>query len=452
MDPRRMSPSFTSSLDRRSVLAGGVALAGLAGNAWAQTISQREAARDAYIFGLPLLEFARVRAGALGAGVPANTFQHRATLADHTARQVTTPNNDTVYSSAFLDLRQGPLTLTLPASGPRYLSVALMDAYTNNFAVLGTRTTGARGGRHVIVGPGQTPPPGAIVSPTPWVWALGRVLVDGPADLAAAAAVQRGITLAGPPPGPPPPPPAAARDADALAVLTAIHRLVEENPPRPEEAAALARLRSALMEYSTVRLTAEAVADLQAGVQDARALLSTAGGLGAGGPIQGWTYPRPNLGDFGTDYVYRAAVAVNGLAALPNAEAMYMRPVAPDGRAVFAPGSAYRLRFGRGQLPPIRRAGGFWSLTMYEVDPAGQLWLVDNPLRRYAVGDRTPGLVRGRGGALDLLIGPSDPGPALRPNWLPAPPDKPWTLVLRTYLPQPALLTGRYRLPPLSPA
>jgi hypothetical protein len=278
------------------------------------------------------------------------------------------------------------------------------------------------------------------------------VLVDGPADLAAAAAVQRGITLAGPPPGPPPPPPAAARDADALAVLTAIHRLVEENPPRPEEAAALARLRSALMEYSTVRLTAEAVADLQAGVQDARALLSTAGGLGAGGPIQGWTYPRPNLGDFGTDYVYRAAVAVNGLAALPNAEAMYMRPVAPDGRAVFAPGSAYRLRFGRGQLPPIRRAGGFWSLTMYEVDPAGQLWLVDNPLRRYAVGDRTPGLVRGRGGALDLLIGPSDPGPALRPNWLPAPPDKPWTLVLRTYLPQPALLTGRYRLPPLSPA
>jgi hypothetical protein len=439
-----------AQVHRRTLLAGGMASAGvlLAGPAAAQTSGLRQAARDAYIFGLPLLEFARVRAGTLATGLKPNTFQHRAALADHTARQVTTPNNDTVYSSAFLDLRGGPVTLTLPPSGPRYLSVALMDAYTNNFAVLGTRTTGVRGGRHVIVGPGATPPPGAIVSPTPWVWALGRVLVDGPADLAAAGAVQRGLTLGGGAPGPAPTPPGVSRDGDALAVLTAIHRLIAENPPRPHELATVARLRPALMDYTTVRLTADATAALRAGVEEGRALLQTGGGIGAGAPVQGWTYPRANLGDFGTDYVYRAGVAVNGLAALPNAEAMYMRPVGPDGRSVFAGGSAYRLRFRPGQLPPVRRPGGFWSLTMYEVDPAGQLWLVDNPLRRYAIGDRTPGLVRGRGGALDILIGANDPGPALRANWLPAP-RGPWTVVMRTYLPGPSLLRGRYGLPQL---
>lgn len=440
-------------MKRREMLIGtGAALTGAALPAAAQAANLRQAARDAYIFGLPLLEFARVRGTALGAGLPANRFNHVARLADHTARSVTTPNNDTVYSTAFLDLRGGPVALTLPASGERYLSVALMDAYTNNFAVLGTRVTGTRGGRVVISGPGAAAAPGGVQSPTPWVWALGRTLVDGPADLAAASAVQRAIALSGPRGGGAPFTPMIARDGDGLAVLTAIHKLMRENPPRPEDAAAVARIRPALTDYETVRLTAEAATALRSGVDDARTLLRGAAGLAGSTGVQGWTYPRAALGNFGTEYAYRAAVALNGLGALPSAEAMYMRPLTPDGRSVFPAGQTRHLRFGPGALPPLREPGGFWSLTMYEVDPAGQLWLVDNPLRRYAVGDRTPGLKRGRGGALDILMSPNDPGPALRSNWLPAPKDKPWTVVMRTYLPQPALLEGRYRLPALAPA
>ncbi len=67
-------------------------------------------------------------------------------LADHASRAVTTPNNDTLYSTAFLDLTQGPVTLTVPATGARYWSAAVMDMFTNNNAVLGLRTVGGEGG------------------------------------------------------------------------------------------------------------------------------------------------------------------------------------------------------------------------------------------------------------------------------------------------------------------
>jgi hypothetical protein len=105
------------------------------------------AARDAYLYALPLIEMATTRARVLKApGAAINRLSHTRVLADHTSRAVTTPNNDTLYSTAFLDLTQGPLTLTIPALGPRYYSVALMDMFTNNNVVLGTRTVGGEGG------------------------------------------------------------------------------------------------------------------------------------------------------------------------------------------------------------------------------------------------------------------------------------------------------------------
>lgn len=94
---------------------------------------------------------------------------------------------------------------------------------------------------------------------------------------------------------------------------------------------------------------------------------------------------------------------------------------------------------------------GFWSLSLYAQAPEGGLFFVENPLRRYAVGDRTPGLAKGADGGVSLRIGSRDPGGALRANWLPAPAG-PFTLVMRAYLPRPDLLEGRFRLPPVQAA
>ena len=63
-------------------------------------------------------------------------------------------NNDTVYSFAQLDLGAGPRLLQVPEVGGRYYVLQFVDAWTNNFAYLGTRATGPGPGRYLIAAHG----------------------------------------------------------------------------------------------------------------------------------------------------------------------------------------------------------------------------------------------------------------------------------------------------------
>ena len=161
----------------------------------------------------------------------------------------------------------------------------------------------------------------------------------------------------------------------------------------------------------------------------------------------GWTFPLYGLGDFGQDYGYRAAVAIGGLAALPRLEAIYLRTAAPDGRG-FDSSKAWSLSFAADQLPPV---DSFWSLSMYRITPAGQLFFAENAIDRYAIGDRTAGLKRGADGSLDIWMSQSEPNSKADVNWLPAPSDGKFVLILRAYLPKPALIEGRYQPPAVQP-
>ena len=178
----------------------------------------------------------------------------------------------------------------------------------------------------------------------------------------------------------------------------------------------------------------------------AQHLLNRAGFGGT--PQQGWIYPKADLGDFGQDYAYRASVALLGLGALPLQEAVYVfgagdaeTPQRYDGNG------HYTIRFPPGQLPPAR---AFWSVTLYQPADNGNLFFYDNDQNRYAIGDRTAGLVYDADGALTLHIGHADPGGQASANWLPAPAG-PFTLVFRGYLPDASLVDGAYRLPAALP-
>lgn len=427
-------------------MAPGLALASSA------PLSLREAARDAWIYCLPLIEMAGARSRGLtplpNAPIRVNLFGHARVLAGPDSRAVTTPNNDTLYSTAWIDLSGEPVTLVIPPTGERYFSLALMDMFTNNFAVLGTRTLGGEGATITLAGPRSPADPGVLRSPTNWVWALGRTLVDGPDDLAAAHAVQDGLRIiarqGGRTPGPPTP-----RDAPWNAYFGYAQRLLADNPPPVTDMAFFRRIRALQLGpaggFDRARFSDDEMDEAAAGVEDARALLRGGAG-GSARAVGGWTYPDPHLGDFGQDYLLRARTALGGLAALPPAEAIYLRPVAPDGRGLFDGPGRWRLR-----LPGPVPVDAFWSLTLYEATPEGQFFLTRNPINRYAIGDRTPGLKRGRDGSIDILISREDPGPADRANWLPAPATGPWSVSLRAYLPKPDLLSGAYRLPPLLP-
>lgn len=423
---------------------GALGLAGFATPALAQSEAQSDAhsdahsdaqtiARDAWIYGLPLIEMATTRARHLAMGAPQNHFFGGRALAAPKDRTVTNPNNDTLYLSAWIDLTQGPVGLTVPAVGDRYWSLAVMDMFSNNNAVLGSRTVGPDGGVFTLVGPDQPlGGPNPIRIATPHAWALARVLVDGPEDVAAVQALLKGFKLAGK--AGPRPETYADRAAGPADYFDSVRRLLKAEPPPTTDLALLRRCAPLLVDGTALDPTA-----VEAGVAEARALVR--GGWGRETGVDGWVYPRFNLGDYGQDYGYRAAVALGGLAALPRAEAIYLRSRGEkDG--LYVSDRSWRL-----SMPADVPVDAFWSLSMYEATDDGQFFFTDNPLNRYAIGDRTRGLVRRTDGGVDLWIGRTDPGGARTANWLPAPKAAPWIVTWRAYLPKPALVHGQWRLP-----
>ncbi len=405
----------------------------------------RTAAQAAYTYTLPLIELATTRQRGIGFGQRMGSFTHVRNLATPKHRAVTTPNNDTFYSTAHIDLSAGPVTITLPPAGERYLSLALMDAYTNNFAILGTRTTGPDGGTFRLVGPREAAEGWNVLrSPTDHVWALARILVDGSHDMDAAREVQAGISMQGP--NSEPPGPYAPRSAGWAEYFASAAALLAANPPPVTDLAILQVMAPlGLLEgFDAARFSAADIAEIEAGVAEARRE-ARKGGLGGSSYVEGWSYPSARLGDFDQDYGYRAAVALSGLAALPPAEAMYMRAEGPDEQDLLDGARTWRLHFPADRPLPV---SSFWSLSLYEATEDGQFFFTDNRLDRYAIGDRTPGLARNADGSLDIWVGNASPGAERESNWLPAPAG-PFAVFLRAYLPTPELLDGRYRLPPL---
>lgn len=168
-----------------------------------------QAALPAVIAGYPLLEALQTcrrqaMSGEAGHGrAPFNTIAHSTRQWTHSDRDFNTPTVDLLYSNAWLDLRQGPVVLETPARS-RFFVVELLDAYTNNFQSLGTRNVPAEGARYALLGPDAAQalaPAGTIPirGPSSLAWLLGRVIVDGEADLPAARAVQAGFRLHGAP-------------------------------------------------------------------------------------------------------------------------------------------------------------------------------------------------------------------------------------------------------------
>ena len=118
-------------------------------------------AARAYVAGFPLVfdleQVQRCVTTGFGAvpAAPFNSFSHARTLASAEDTFVTI-NNDTVYSFAQLDLSGGPIRLHVPDTDGRYYVLQFVDAWTNNFAYVGTRGTGTAEGEFVLLPPSWT--------------------------------------------------------------------------------------------------------------------------------------------------------------------------------------------------------------------------------------------------------------------------------------------------------
>lgn len=402
-----------------------------------------ERARAAYRFGFPVYQMMFQR-GQGAARLPpgfngTNMMFHRATLADHRAREVTTPNNDTLYSNAWLDLSGPPVLLTLPALPDRFHVVSMLSLFTDNVALLGTRANGGNDGRFLVAGPdwkGEVPDGVTLIrAPTTDVWLIVRMLVDGPAELPVARLIQSGFTLSTLGSAPYRPMANLASDpTDPKVFLAVVNEALARGPLPPLQAGKAAALREAGIGVSWDSLTPA----MQTAWQDnARRFYDELKG-GLGWIADGWIYPKPTLGIYGDDDLYRAKVALNGMAALPLTDATYISTGTDEGGMPLDGNKGYRLH-----VPANVPVKGFWSLSIYEIAPDGRLFFTENPIGRFAIGDRTKGLRRNADGSLDITI--SNSPPEDKANWLPAPPG-PFRLTFRGYYPEPALASGTFRL------
>ena len=402
-----------------------------------------------------------------------NTFIHARELLRAGTSRVVMPNNDTLYTNAWLDLAAGPLVIELPEMGERYHVLGFLDFFTNPFAHIGTRTTGQRAGRVLVTGPGWTgevpdefrTPGRHLQSGTRWNWIIGRLLVDGEADIANVVALQDGFrirTLADVQAGRET---SAARRFEATcnprAPLSVEHFAQQVNAalrdnPAPAADTSLVGLFGALGVgvsdvESTRRLGRPGVrAALERALATAQQLLDKSVRQVAQDPAAraaGWSRSMMVMGEsFGHDFLSRAFVARQGIGALAPQEATYPRcETDAEGRPLHG-SRRYVMRFAPGQLPPVN---AFWSITLYS---AHDYMLVANPIDRYSIGDRTPGLQFDADGGLTLRIQHAPPlDEKERANWLPAPADD-FFLCLRAYLPRPEMVDGPYRLPDPQPA
>ena len=153
---------------------------------------------EAYVTGHPLVVSVRTMQR-LGGLIGVNRLFWQDSLSGPGNRIVVAPNRDTLYSIAVLDLRSGPMALSMPAITDRYFTYQFLDAWTESFAYVGTRATDGRAGTWVVTPPGWEGelPEGAeqLASSTPLVFLLGRFLVDDEADMANVTALSRQVRL-----------------------------------------------------------------------------------------------------------------------------------------------------------------------------------------------------------------------------------------------------------------
>jgi hypothetical protein len=437
-------------------------------------------AAKAFIYGFPLVfdleqvgRFSRSGVGGVQA-TPFNRFGHATALAGPSDTFVSI-NNDTVYSIAQVDVSAGPVRLDVPATNGRYYVLQFVDAWTNNFAYVGHRATGTQAGSFILALPADAPASGkqarVIRFPTALATIVGRWAVQGEDDLPAVRALQDGLKLT---PGRPDEgigralrglPGTGSAAMEDIGFFERMRVWMEAFPPAERDLDYQARFAPlGLLEPRSPYVDPDPalLGDLRVGLAQGKDLLERSLRSGSSPRQNGWqlTY---HVFDYNLDffeigtlddpqwkqagppearYAQRAASARGGLWGNHGYEAAYAAVHEDaDGRPLNG-SSRYQLHFDK--TPPV---GAFWSVTMYDTP---DFYLVDNPIGRYSIGDRTAGLRYGEDGALTLFIQAEPPAtPEERANWLPAPAGD-FRPILRMYEPGPSVFDGGYQLPAIT--
>ena len=392
----------------------------------------------------------------------ANRFDHIRKLEDAAHLSGGAPNNDTLYSRAWVYLKDEPVILSVPAIRDRYYTMEIVDFMGDNFAYVGVRTTGTEAGNYAIVGPGwKGDLPGRGQAAAALIDAVGhhpgpdvregpgedlkpRLRDSGPVQAHAALAMGEAgcetrpqVPKSGKPLDP---------KTDPLAEWKTINRAMIEVPPAPRDAdtaptncPASASGRG-WMSKPGCRAPARAGPCRRRRPENHRRCVR-------GGYLQkqvnGWNYPPPATG--------RPTPSAR-LVVPCRSDACGLRRQRPRRGDLLE-----RIPRWRGEAPvggeslrhPFRQrraAKGQGILVGDYVQSSIQSRC--QPINRYSLGDRS-GMKADEDGSLTIYLQKDSPGADKESNWLPAPEGK-FFLILRTYLPAEELVNQTWAPPPLT--
>jgi hypothetical protein len=422
----------------------------------------RAIARDAYIYGVPLVEnYKTMYAWSIDKKgkefkAPFNTLNNETRIFTPEDKDVVTPNPDILQSFLWIDLRAEPLVLEVPGIvDGRYYSIQLIDMNTFNFGYIGSRTTGNAAGRYMIAGPnwqGEKPEGvnKVIRSETDFVLAIYRTQLLGPDDLDQVKSIQGqyrvqtlNAMLGTPPPKPSPRidfpkiNPKSETGPGFFSYLSFLLQCCSIDPTETELMARFARIGVVPGKaFDVSKLSPQMRKALENGIKDGEEAINTELPKAKAVEIYGTRAYLKN------DYLKRAVAARVGLYGNSREEIMNSLYVTDaEGKPLDASQSNYVLNLSGGNLPPVN---AFWSITMYDAKTKS---LLPNQTNRYLINSvMLKDLKPGADGGLTVYIQHESPGQDKEVNWLPAP-DGPFYMVMRLYWPKPEAWEGAWNAP-----
>ena len=405
-----------------------------------------ETVEDAYVYAFPLVLMDATETSATNTEeavtgkAPVNQFIHSVALANAQFRNVVTPNVDTIYSQVWYDLSEEPMVYELPETD-RFCKVQVLDGWTNTAAVLD------KAGAYAITlstWEGELPEGVTRIDvPTSMAWSITRIVLSGEEDLPNVYAIQEKMKLmplsdyiSGDTYEPPRGSYSEENDyipvdkvlsMDPITFFNKANELMVKNSPTAADKEMLEKIAAVNigpgMEFDTSVLTGDVAENWKTMLTEIRLKLIKEGQKFSK-KLGQWDYFGEPIGDFNTEYAYRALVALAGLGANTVEVALYPKIEQDADGNTLTGEKSYLLHF---ESCPQVLEGGFWSVTAYGDDD----FLIDNPIDRYCINDRS-GLQANDDGSVDVIL--SEDAPKDTTNWLPVG-DGGFHLFMRIYTP-----------------
>ncbi|KAK6386176.1 hypothetical protein LTS17_001751 [Exophiala oligosperma] len=443
--------------------------------------TRQDALNFIYMYGYPLLEFGKFVASSPRASV--NTLYHDRRLSTDADLKVIRPNGDTLYSTVLLDLSAQKLEFSIPSIPDRYWCWSFYDCYGNDLANVNSLQNHKPGKFLVRCSEDEEPGlsldcsrgdidgyAGCITMSSMYGICLVRIattpsiadqsLANRYQDQSRVVVIERGVPpVAGPPfdlslftqPG--------YRPSKDISIVESVLRLtaalapilpspVRRDRPFISKALSMSGIQDGILTRDSSGEADLSILPRQAESEARAARREPGGKLDHGNGWVSW-FPE-SMGNFGSDYAARFAIAKYGYLGLTPDQATYP---SLEGSIYLAPGKALVIRFSR---RPVLNPGGFWSLTAYNA----QQYFIPNRLNRFCLGDRdnlwfvdgTPLADKGKDGPFEVLVQPANSPPPKEwtDNWLPAPAGGgKMSVTLRWYGAAPEMMTEAYEYPRL---